>query len=389
MKRKSKTVRARTVAAWAVVVVLVTATQAEARVRKGHPRIYVTPESLGALKARCAGPMKDVLAKMKGAGWIMKSRAGVDWSDCTNMGYPAFMYLVTGERQYLAKTKQHLDALVARPPHNQYLTPEFIRAASTAADWVWNDLTPAERSRYGKGLVDLAEWVLTKVWRHSDFNNHFVGEHLAVLYVGVLLDGERIEPQRAAKLLATGRNYLLKHAVPAADEIAGPLNRQRWGQTPPYMQYLAQPADPKRREAYFVGGQAEGFSYNDWGYARPLAVTCEMWRTATGQDLFRDSSFFRGQSVWHAYALRPRGTFARSEDCTSSHGPDSNLKPFMHLLGARLNDPLAEWLARKHTWKYVQKAWQEILWRIVGAQGRVVRAVPVWTLLCGPPAPGQ
>ena len=323
----------------------------------------MTPETLGALKARCAGPMKETFAAMGGAAWIMKRRAGVGWSDCTNMGYPAFMHLVTRRREYLAKTKEFLDALVARPPRDQYLTPEFIRAGSMVADWIWNDLTAAERTKYGKGLIALAEWVLAKVWRHSDFNNHFVGEHLSVLYVAVLLDGENIEPRRTAKLLAVGRDYLLKHAIPAADEVAGPLNRQDWEESPRYSSYLAQPSDPKRRGAFFVGGQAEGFSYNDWGYARPLALTCEMWRTATGQDLFVKSSFFRGQSVWHAYALRPRGTLARSEDCTSTFAPGSNLKTFMHLLAARLHDPLAEWVARKHKWKYAQKGWCEILWR--------------------------
>jgi len=307
--------------------------------------------------------MKKTFESMRGASWIMGRKAGADWSDCTNMSYPAFMHLITGEAKYLAKTKEFLDALIRRPPTNQYLTPEFIRAGCVATDWIWNDLTRPERERYGKGLVSLAQWTLTKIWRHSDFNNHFVGEHLSVLYVAVLLDGENIEAKQVAKLMATGKEYLLKHAVPAADEIAGPLNRQEWEETPPYMQHLAQPSNPKRRGPFFVGGQAEGFSYNDWGYARPLALTCEMWRTATGEDLFGNSSFFRGQSVWHAYALRPRGTFARSEDCTSSCRPGSDLKSFMHLLAARLGDPLAEHLAQKHQWKYVQKSWKEILWR--------------------------
>ncbi len=331
-------------------------------VAKAHPRIYVTPKTLEAVRARCKGPMKETFASMQKASWIMKRRAGVGWSDCTNMSYPVFMHLVTGERKYLAKTREFLDALIRRPPRNQYLTPEFIRAGSMAVDWIWNDLTPAERTRYGKGLVSLAQWVLKNIWRHSDYNNHFVGEHLSVLYVAVLLDGENIEPKQTAKLMAIGKDYLLKHALPAADEIAGPLNRQPRDQMPMYVKYLAQPANPKRRGPFFVGGQAEGFSYNDWGYARPLALTCEMWRTATGQDLFKSSSFFRGQSVWHAYALRPRGTFARSEDCTSGHKPDSNLKSLMHLLATRLDDPLAEWLARKHQWKYVQKSWREIIW---------------------------
>jgi len=359
----SKRIAMSTTCLLAIAILTLAHGEIQGAIAKSHPRIYVTPKTLAAIRARCKGPMRDTFDAMQKASWIMKRRSGVDWSDCTNMGYPAFMHMVTGEPKYLAKTKEFLDALIRRPPHNQYLSPEFLRAACVATDWIWNDLTPAERKRYGEGLISLAQWVLTKIWRHSDYNNHFVGEHLSVLYVAVLLDGENIEPKQTAKLLGIGKEYLLKHAMPAADEIAGPLNRQEWYRPLPYMQYLAQPANSRRRGAFFVGGQAEGFSYNDWGYARPLALTCEMWRTATGQDLFAGSSFFRGQSVWHAYALRPRGTFARSEDCTSSHAPGSNLKTLMHLLAARLNDPLAEWLARKHQWKYVQKSWHEILWR--------------------------
>ena len=336
------------------------------KVRSAHPRIYVTPADLPAIRAKCAGPMKDVFAAMKKADWIMRKPAGTGWTDRTNAAYPAFMYLVTSEKKYLNKTKEFLDTLSHNWPKNQYLTPEWLRGASMAADWIWNDLTPAERAKYGRTLLDMSDWVLKKIWRHSDFNNHFVGEHLAVLYVAVLLDGEGIEQRRTASLMKTGMDYLLNHAVPAANEIAGELNRQHeWKKTPSYgTRYLAQPPNPKQRGAFFVGGQPEGFSYNDWGYARPLALTCEMWRVATGQDLFKESSFFRGQSVWHAYGLRPdTGTFARSEDCSSGFKPGANLKTFMHLLATRLNDPLAEWLAEKHKWKYVQQGWQEILWR--------------------------
>ena len=299
---------------------------------------------------------------MRQIGWIMSRHPGTGWSDQTNIGGAAFLYLATGEKRYLDKTKQFLDALSAKPPKNTYLTPEWIRAAAMAADWTWNDLSTAERARYGRTLLGLAEWVLQRIWRHSDFNNHFVGEHLSVLYVAVLLDGENIERARTARLMKIGRDYLLAHAVPAANEIAGPGRRRAPDSPVPYGRYLAQPPDATSPEATFVGGQAEGFSYNDWGYARPLALTCEMWRTATGQDLFANSSFFRGQSVWHAYALRPdTGTFARSEDCSSGHRPGENLKQLMHLLAARLKDPLAQWLAQQVRWKYAQKAWIEIL----------------------------
>ena len=347
----------------ALLICLAANLSGAAAVRQGHPRIYLRPDDLPALRKKCSGPLRDVFRAMDKARWIMKQRAKPGWADCHNVGYPAFKFLITGEKKYLAKTKEFLDTLVASPPKNQYLTPEWIRAGCMAADWVWNDLTPAERRKYGRALLGMAEWVLKKVWRFDDFCNHFVNEHLSVLYVAVLLDGEDIEPRRVAKLRTVGEKYLLQHAVPAANEIAGELNRRPWYKSPPLLRYLEH-RNTGMQPLFFIGGQAEGFSYNDWGYARPLVLTCEMWRTATGQDLFRDSSFFRGQSIWHAYALRPdTGTFARSEDCSSGYKPGGNLKTFMQILSARLNDPLAEWLAERHRWRYAQQGWKEILWR--------------------------
>ena len=143
---------------------------------------------------------------------------------------------------------------------------------------------------------------------------------------------------------------LRKHALPAADEIAG-----------------RDDPDAAKVNGFAVegaGGQAEGFSYNDWGYAQPLAHLVEMWRTATGEDLFGGSAFLRSQARWHLYCLRPdTRTFLRSEDCPSTHAPGANLKNFMHLLAARYRDGAAEFLAQGIERKYAQTAWHEILWR--------------------------
>jgi len=355
----------------------------EPRVRKGHPRIYVTAADLPKLRARCAGPMRQRMAEMRRAEWIMKRRPAAGWADATNVGYPAFLHLVTGEKRYLEKTVEFLDAFAADPPRDQYLTPEWIRAASGAADFCWNGLSPEQGKRYGLALLDAAEWVLARLWRHSDFSNHFVNEHLSVLYVAVLLDGEGIASARAARLLKTGREYLLEHAVPAANEVAG-VGVVAAGDSPAAA-WAAAPDDGLQPDACFVGGQPEGFSYNDWGYARPLALTCEMWRTATGQDLFAGSSFFRGQGIWHAYGLRPdNGAFARSEDCPSGLKPAEDLKSFLHLLAARMRDPLAAHLAGKIKWRHPQKAWKEVLFSDPSVEAKSPRRMSLPAAACFP-----
>ncbi len=305
----------------------------EPAVRKGHPRIYVTPDTVAALKQRVAGPGAADLKKMRGAAWIMKQKPGTDYSYIHNLPYPAFHWLVTGEKKYLDQTKAFLAAFAADPPKDQYKTPEALRACAMAYDWVHADLTPAERRRFGRGILAMGDYC-AKLWAHPPFSNHFVNESLAVLWAGVALADDGVDDKAAERLLALGRKHLsASHA--AANEMAGD-----------------------------DGGQFEGFSYNDWGYARPLAYTYEMWRTATGEDLFKSSTFFRTQALWHAHCQRPdTGDFVRADDCPSGFGPGENLRNFMLLLAARYDDPLAQWLALQAERRFVQHCWMDMLWR--------------------------
>lgn len=331
-------------------------------VRKDHPRIFVSPETLPELRRRCQGVAREDFQRVLSVGWIMTKPCGTDWSDVNNMPMPALGYLVTGKAEYLAKAKEFLNAFDARMPKDQYLTPAVLRAAAMCYDWIHGGLTPAERARYAALLVRLARHC-QGLWRHSDFNNHFILESVVVLYAGVALAGDGLEEAPVRELLAEGARLLREHALPAAEEIAGRDD------------LAAGKAGAWRIEG--PGGQAEGFSYNDWGYAQPLAHLVEMWRTATGEDLFAGSTFLRSQARWHLYCLRPdTRTFSRSEDCPSTHAPEANLKSFMHLLAARYKDPQAEFLAASIERKYAQTCWHEVLWRDYGLKPQGPAAWP-------------
>ena len=252
----------------------------------------------------------------------------------TNMMLPAFLAIVNGDERYINKTKDYLEALSKNPPKDQYLTPDYIRQAAVSYDWIYGHLSREEKQRFAHVLVNMGDYVLM-LWRHSDFNNHFINETLSVIYIGVVLHGDGVDDQNADRFLEIGQDYLIHHAMPAADEIAGD-----------------------------DGGQAEGFSYNDWGYAYPLAQTAEMWRVATGEDLFAHSSFFHTQALWHLYCLRPHDkSFVKAEDCPSGYKAGEDLKSFIHLIGARCGDGYAQWLGDQIKRQYQHKAWHEILWR--------------------------
>ncbi|MDX9752819.1 MAG: heparinase II/III family protein [bacterium] len=313
-----------------------------------HPRIYVTPERVPELRRLCQTVYRDLYQEMRGMNWVLDREPGAGHSDMTNMVLPAFLYLVEGEEALANSAKNYLEAVAKNPPKEQYLTPEMIRHTCIVFDWIYDRLAAEEKARYARALVEMGEYMLT-LWRHSDFNNHFVNEHLSVLYIGVLLHGEGMEEEAVARFLEEGMDYLKNHGVPAANEIAGQ-----------------------------DGGQAEGFSYNDWGYARPLTHTTELWRVAGGEDLFASSPFFATQGVWHLYCRRPHdGAFVKAEDCPSGFKPGEDLKSYLSLIAARTGDGYAQWLSDQIPWRYKQKAWQEILWRDPQLQAEEPNSLPL------------
>ncbi len=306
----------------------------QSAIRGDHPRIYLTKDTIPEIQRRCREEYKPLYDALLTTRWILDQTPGVGYSDMTNMMLPAFLYIVEGCDLYAQKTKAYLEALWKNPPKDQYLTPEYIRQAAACYDWIFDRLQEEEKKQCAQALVQMGDYLLT-LWRHSDFNNHFINETLSVIYIGVVLYGDGVDDVAAERFLKIGRDLLIQHAVPAANEIAGD-----------------------------DGGQAEGFSYNDWGFACPLAHTVEMWRVATGEDWFADSPFFKTQSFWHLYCQRPHdGSFVKAEDCPSGFQPGEDLKSFIHLVGTRCSDGYAQWLGDRIPWKYKQKAWKEILWR--------------------------
>ncbi len=72
--------------------------------------------------------------------------------------------------------------------------------------------------------------------------------------------------------LAEGQTWLKEHVIPAMNEMAGD-----------------------------DGGDAEGFSYANWGVERPLAFHLLAWRSATGENLFEKCTFLRQMPRWNVY----------------------------------------------------------------------------------------
>ena len=319
------------------VAVSTAAAAAEVKVIGEHPRIWVRRGDIPRLRERSQGPYRAEFEKIRsGAAAYLEGTyepAGPAWAFATRE--LAFLYLVTGEKQYARKVLEVIRAAGKNPVKDQYLTPHYIRSFSVAYDWSYDAFTPQERGEIARVILMLSDYQHT-LWRHNDYNNHFANEWMSPLFAALALRGDGIETDRVDALFEKMAAEFLDHALPAANEVAGD-----------------------------DGGQPEGYSYSGWGYAPWVAHMVEAWRTATGEDLWPRTPFLRGNPQWMIYGARPfDGSFVKSEDIRAGKRWDRNEAEYVQLIAARYQDPYAQWIAQQvrdkhHVWTFTDVLWED------------------------------
>ena len=294
--------------------------------------MLVTPNEIEALRAKCQGPGKEMFDAMKGrADGMINSKDGLDNQGTMYLPTYAAMYLITGQTRYADKAKQWLALLDEQTIENPWLCLEYIPTAAIAYDWIHPTLSPEEKERFADGMIRQVTRI-KKLWRHSDYNNHFLLEHTSQLHVGLTLAHEEHHQDVWRAYLAEGETWLKQHVIPAMNEMAGD-----------------------------DGGDAEGFSYANWGVERPLALHLLAWRSATGENLFDRCTFLRQASLWNVYGRKPDGRMCRSEDCGSSHRWSQGTKGTFAICAAAYRDPLAQWAHDQIEFKYPQVVWKHLI----------------------------
>ncbi len=240
--------------------------------------------------------------------------------------------LITSQRRYADKAKEWFELLPNETIQNPWTCLEYIPAAAVAYDWIYPTLTDDEKERFADGMIRQVTRI-KELWRHSDYNNHFLLEHMSQLHVGLSLAHEAHHQAEWQAYLAEGETWLKEHVIPAMNEMAGE-----------------------------DGGDAEGFSYANWGVERPLASYLLAWRSATDEDLFESCSFWREASRWNLYGRQPDGRQCRSEDCPSSHRwSQGTAKPTFAICAAAYRDPLAQWAHDQIPFQYPQLIWLHLI----------------------------
>jgi hypothetical protein len=315
-------------------------------VRPQHPRLLITAEDLPRLQ-RQVKAYPEVWQRMVSSA--VREPTDDAYGDAFALRNTALVYVITRGEIYLRSAATLAEHLARTHKLDVYASPEVLFSLALAYDWLYPELTDQQRAELAEAMLRIANYCDRKIWRHSDFNNHFALEKVwPFVYAGLALQGDVLDP-RVEELLRTGSDLLHNHLIPAANFMADA-----------------------------TGGQHEGYGYDAWGYMRPLAWVMEAWRTATGEDLFPGCTAARYSALWNIYGRRPF-------DHRQEHCDDASLRKawsagdegaYIYLLAYRYQDGRAQWMGDQIAREYDVMLWPIILWRDPGLAPRPPTDLP-------------
>ncbi len=306
-----------------------------------RPRLLLTPVSLAELRTRIRKDpeSKRLFAQMKKrCDGMLRMKVELDNGGRHYLPSFALLFAVTGEERYARMAAKWLLLMDEETIEDPWTCLEYIPTGAFAFDWIYENLTPDERRRAGRGLLSqLAR--IKKLWRHSDYNNHFMLEYMSQLHVALALAHEPGFRETAAKLFSESEIWLKRNVIPASNEAAGGVAGDR------------------------AGGHCEGFSYNNWGYARPFGRLLASWKSATGENLFPRSIQFQYDAIWNAFGRLPDGRMVRLEDCPSGLTLGQDTRSTFELVAREYGDGIARTLADSIDCRYPQVVWPILIFR--------------------------
>jgi|GEM_PF-2499590 hypothetical protein len=294
-----------------------------------RPRIFLTPETLDAWRARF-----DEIPELRSLYDTTRSYMAAR-TPSTNpyvggaelLAFAVFYMAEDRSPQALNAARPWMDMYAGGTEGDHWGHPLITKSMSVAFDWFYPDLTASERQRYGEAIVRYADLSLAyadhnapppgATWANqvSDYFNQFYWHQGRVPFAGIALAGEAGFDSDAQRYLGLAREWLWDHML-------APTNQAGEG-----------------------GGWFESMGYNQMT-ANPLADLLEAWRTSTGEDLFPHSTWLPGNAAWVKHSLIPHSGFYVPLDdvrvgAKPSTGQDA-VGSFSPLLAARYQDGFAQ-----------------------------------------------
>ncbi len=179
-------------------------------VRAEHPRLFFNADTWPAVKARALGRQKETFDKMR------QDIHAVALSDITTADWgmhamqAAFIGRVTGDELVFDKTRKMLRATLDEWMRGRGDNRAYSRIAFAAAlDWVWNDLTPAERQGLTRDFLRYTAGIYTgeKLRGHLHKVGYYYLRNM-FFYAGLsTLDGDLSDIELAQTVAALGQGF--------------------------------------------------------------------------------------------------------------------------------------------------------------------------------------
>lgn len=211
-----------------------------AKVSAKHPRMFLTAESLPAVRRYALTHEKDYYEAMKRRVAARPDKAdAATFEKGANIKYgpyaqeAAFVWLMEQDRSALAKSKNYLlEGLKfylrrsgAGKPVNWYSADRVC--ALTAYDWIFDQLSPEERRQVAQGFFQHYKEDMAgkgSAFNHGDYKTGFYGSPNLAWYIGLAFHKDGVDDAQAAQLLKKGYDehlQLLRYRAAASGDDGG------------------------------------------------------------------------------------------------------------------------------------------------------------------------
>jgi len=313
---------------------------------KEHPRIFIRSEAdLEAVRRRIRSSPEIAEAYQALRDWARSGHFTTGgWQPTLQLQARTVVYRIENRDPELLNYIIKQADWLCEHDLDEWSWTWIARSLSMVYDWCYDDLTPAQRLRYGRRAIQCAKKVYS-IWEHPPTNNHVYLKQGEVLYPGIAFYGDGIDDAAAEQMVLDGLELLLTQFIPCHNILnAGD------------------------------GGWQESMSYHSM-FTYAFAHSLELWQRASGEDIWKDFYGLDGDAEYCMYLRRPFDD--RKVEVADGRGSavDTYISYYLPLLIRRRHDGVArywtDWIkercrqtdeAGNTTLRSPHKWWPYVLW---------------------------
>jgi len=333
---------------FAVLSVLLTMTRPCAaldgyQVKPDHPRMLI--EDVKVVAQRCAGPIAEDYRVVKQRADAAVQRGGVEYisnsyaipEDLMNCGL-AFLI----ERALGREHQKYADLIVKQWGDGRIISRKdgsHFGYHALAYDWIYDALTPEQRTRYGEALGSWLRYFTDRPEIMLKSGNWWYNQTWGPIHLNIMNTRDGITPKLfvALAIYGAGTKY----------EADAKAFLDSWNKRVP--------AECVPAFDRMGGVWSESFGHGGYGPVTVIPYAFHAWRTATGIDLIKPQKpcgWLQEEPRWIAYTMMPHN------DRTAWIDDGDGSKPAAFVRAApMLRDGLSQWFCERGR-EWLRERWQ-------------------------------